>query len=902
MALSIQPPLGRSRRNLVLASTALLAGALAAGWWWASTDQERALNMLVMALASAAVGGVLAYGALKRSARHKHHEVQRRNRQLAPLALLAKRTESVIILSDAKGLATWANPAFEAQSGYTVAELLGKKPGDLLRSPRSSVLARGRLHDAVNNGTAVVLELRNQHKLGQDYWVRLEVQPFHNDKGVLTGFSGVQTDITSLVLERERLSALWKSMPGGVVVLTEDGVISHNNERAEQLLGAEPGGLIGLGCNHPAWAAIDVTGRELQTHEMPVMATLRGGEALQNVQIGLRLPNGQRRWLQVNTELLKAPDGATTGVVASFADVTEVNAQRRMIDVTVDAAGLGTWELGVGTGQLRFNDRWLAMLGYAPDEIAQNVASWRALMHPDDLPLAQRALNGHLADASQLYRVEFRMRHKSGAWHWIMAAGAVVERGSEQQPLRVVGVHIDIAHRKQLEVELANAAHTDALTGLPNRVALQRTLLRCTAPATDAPVPAAALALLVLDIDHFKLINDSLGHEAGDELLRQTAERICAAVHPAQDIARVSGPAAQLARLGGDEFVVLLHPLRDAADAERVAEHLLVVLAQPYRLLGQSIQSSASIGICISQAGADDPETLLRNADIAMYEAKRRGRNRAVVYSKDMHERVRRALDLEAELRVALGRNDELFVLYQPIVHMSTRAWVGVEALVRWRHPYKGVVPPIEFIALAEERGLIQALGLLVLRRACIDMVRWRQQHGEQALRTVSVNLSRLQLADATLPASVAEILQETGLPPQALRLEITESVAAQDDSLIAALQALRSLGVSLSLDDFGTGYSSLSSLDRMPLDVVKIDRSFMTAIVHSDYQKALVSATLRVAYALELEVVAEGVEDELQAGTLLALGCPMAQGYLFGRPVTATEIDQALQAQAVTA
>ncbi|GAB4122862.1 MAG: hypothetical protein Fur0014_21900 [Rubrivivax sp.] len=372
--------------------------------------------------------------------------------------------------------------------------------------------------------------------------------------------------------------------------------------------------------------------------------------------------------------------------------------------------------------------------------------------------------------------------------------------------------------------------------------------------------------------------------------MRQIAERLRATLRPGDDLARLDSGAHTAARLGGDEFVALLEPLRRPEDATAVAQRLLDALAAPYLIAGQEVCSTVSIGIVTSERADRDPEALLRDADTAMYEAKRRGRARYVVFSADMYERVRQALDLEADLRRALRTPGEIFVVYQPIVDLLTGRVEGVEALARWNHPTRGPVPPVEFIPLAEENGLIAELGEHVLITACSDAATWRERWGSEAPATVSVNLSRAQIRKGKLPARVAAILAQTGLPANALRLEITESLAMQDPQMVATLHELRALGVSLALDDFGTGYSSLASLDQLPLDAVKIDRSFVQRMVGDKYQTALIEATLKVAQSLQLQVVAEGVETEEQLGVLRRAGCTLAQGWLFGRPVPAPD------------
>ena len=443
-----------------------------------------------------------------------------------------------------------------------------------------------------------------------------------------------------------------------------------------------------------------------------------------------------------------------------------------------------------------------------------------------------------------------------------------------------------MTQRKQLTPSRSDPAMPDALTRLSDRHALREHLHRCRERSMTHA--GCCYAVLSMDFDRFKLVSDSLGDDACDELMRQITLRMEAALRSSDEIAKLAGAESTAVRIGADRFIVLVDRLRRPSDAERVAQRLLNFLARPHDIAGQDVLSSASIGIVTSDRTDRDPEALLRDADTAMYAAKRRGCGHYAVFSEDLHERARDAVRLEVDLRRALNNGQELHVLYQPIVALDTRRMVGVEALVQWNHPIKGTLGPNEFIPLAEESGLIVELGQFVLRTACWDAMTWRSSLGSHAPATVSVNLSRAQMRRPGLARQVAERLRESGLPAHALRLEITETVAMQDNDLIFTLEALRTLGVSLALDDFGTGYSSLSSLGQLPLDVVKIDRSFTSKMAGSEYHAALIEATLRMARALRLEVVVEGVETQSQADQLRLLGCSLAQGWLFGRPMSA--------------
>jgi diguanylate cyclase (GGDEF)-like protein len=456
--------------------------------------------------------------------------------------------------------------------------------------------------------------------------------------------------------------------------------------------------------------------------------------------------------------------------------------------------------------------------------------------------------------------------------------------------------------REELARHLRHAARVDALTAMPNRTAL---LERVQIVLDREPIdPGYEFAVLFINCDRFKQINDSFGHQVGDEVLASMAGRLRATLRPSDRIGRSNGVEQMAARVSGDEFVVLLEDLHRPGDVHIVANRLLKALAKPYVIGGHPLHCSVSIGI-VSRAQAQatiDADALLQDASIAMHEAKREGGGCYAVFEVSMRQRVERRGGIEAELRVALAE-EQLFVVYQPVVGMPAAGGsdgaAGVEALVRWRHPVRGIVPPIEFIGVAEECGLIGALGDFVLSAACRQFMTWQAALGADAPRLLAVNLSRAQLASDDLVASVEAALRAAGMPASLLQLEVTESLAAQDEAIQQRLHDLKALGLALALDDFGTGYSSLSSLHLLPVDVVKIDRSFVSLADTSAHHRVLIEATIRVARSLGMGTVAEGIETEAQADVIRELGCDKGQGYLFSRPLMADDVAPWLVAQA---
>lgn len=465
---------------------------------------------------------------------------------------------------------------------------------------------------------------------------------------------------------------------------------------------------------------------------------------------------------------------------------------------------------------------------------------------------------------------------------------------------RLMAVVTDATQEVQREQEtllrrLRNAARTDALTRMPNREAVREQLQHLV----ERPLSAGEFAVLFMNCDRFRQINDTLGQAAGDELLVQIADRIRGALRPPSDrIDTVSGSGQLAARVGGDEFVVVLDGMRSREDAERVAGRILDALARPYRVQGHEVVCGTSLGLAWGaesvHCGARDADEVLRDAGIAMVEAKRAGGARHLVFEASMRERAERRAGIEAELRQALAE-EQLFVVYQPVVGLrpdgGTDYAAGVEALVRWRHPERGIVPPIEFITVAEECGLIGAVGDFVLERSCRDFMDWRARLGKAAPRLIAVNLSRAQLGQPGWIDSVRRVLQVTGIAPEQLQLEVTESLAAQDQGIQQRLHELKALGIKLALDDFGTGYSSLSSLHLLPVDTVKIDRSFVSQADTSHHHRVLIEATVKVAQSLGMKTVAEGIETQSQADVVRAQCCAKGQGYFYSRPLPSDDL-----------
>jgi len=544
------------------------------------------------------------------------------------------------------------------------------------------------------------------------------------------------------------------------------------------------------------------------------------------------------------------------------------------IELALAGADLGLWDWHLPSGQRQVSKRGASMLGYVPDEI-DTVAAFYSNVHPDDLPSMQDALDRHLRAETPGYEAEFRMRHRTAGWIWVHSRGRVVERGAGGAPTRVMGTRMDITARKIAEEKIHRLAFYDGLTALPNRrLLLDRLELALRKSAASGQYGA----VLFLDLDHFKTLNDTLGHDVGDQLLRSVAHRLLELVRAGDTVAR----------LGGDEFVILLEGLGEEASAaaravEGVAGELLCRLGRPHRLLGRELTSTPSIGATLFAQAGGSVDELLKQADLAMYEAKAGGRHTLRFFDPLMQQRVSESVLLEADLRAALPARQ--FVLhYQPIVDAVGEVR-GAEALIRWRHPLRGEVRPDRFIPLAERTGLILPIGLWVLQEACAQLARWAARP-ETAHWTVAVNVSARQFRQPEFVRQTLEVLARSGARPGLLKLELTESMLLDDlDDVAAKMHELRAEGIRFSLDDFGTGYSSLSYLKRLPLCQLKIDRSFVKDVLSDGHDAAIARAIIALAGSLGLEAVAEGVETLPQRDFLAENGCRVFQGYLFGRP-----------------
>lgn len=574
----------------------------------------------------------------------------------------------------------------------------------------------------------------------------------------------------------------------------------------------------------------------------------------------------------------------------------EVQSLQRRIELVGRSARDGLWIWEPRSSEVFLSSRWKAMLGYSPDELVYGMDSWMQCVFPDDREKLQAGLYQFLTSREQVWEMEYRAIHKDGSVHW-MVCTALGDRDENGRMSSLVGWLIDLKDR--------TASH-DALTSLPNRKLFLEQLHE--ALARSRRQDDYHFAVIYIDLDHFKVVNDSLGHGAGDDLLMQVASRLRSSIRSLDAVARISPDATTtytpvnlsqkniVARFGGDEFAVLLDNVKTPREAAVVAERMQEVLQMPFSLDGKEVFTSASIGVAHSAKEYKNAEDMLRDADIAMYRSKEQGKAMYTMFDSGMHEEVKYRLELETDLRKALERN-EFSVHYQPIVTLQDERIIGFEALLRWQHPERGWISPVTFIPVAEETGFIVPLGQWVLEKATEQLKEWHERLDPYLC--MSVNVSSKQLMQPHFAQNVEGVLLLRGVPPGRVRVEVTESSIMNNEQLaIRVLEQIRQIGVRVQIDDFGTGYSSLSRLHSLPLDALKIDRSFVKEMDANATQEGIIGAIVALAHTLRLDLVAEGIEYVEQGHSLRFMGCQYGQGYLYGKPMPPEQVFALLSAQ----
>lgn len=544
----------------------------------------------------------------------------------------------------------------------------------------------------------------------------------------------------------------------------------------------------------------------------------------------------------------------------------ELEGTKQRLEFVIQGANLGYWDWNYETNTQIVNDTWLKILGLQREDVKHNITDWSEKIHPDDLLSTKKVIAQAIKDSTP-YVIEFRMRHKDGHWVWIEGSGAVVSRDTQSgQPLRLAGTHKDISQRKQAAERISFLALNDPLTKLPNRVYLKTKLEELIHSKKDTE-----FAFLFLDLDYFKNINDLYGHSEGDRVIQEVAKRFKNSMHLPDFIARV----------GGDEFVILKYNIDTI---EEQCKELIKALEKPFITKGVKSNIGVSIGISLFPKDGRNFEELFKHADTAMYVAKMNGKNRHQMYQAKMTDTIVKSAKMDNEIQKAI-ENDEFVVHFQPQINLNSQKIIGAEALVRWNKPHVGLVPPDEFIKKSEENRTIIKIGIIVFKKSLEQLLRWKSNDLFEGI--LAINVSAIQLEEDNFAITIENICRDMKIPPRDIELEITESyIMKNPEKSIKTLQNLKDVGFNISIDDFGTGYSSLSYLKQLPVDKLKIDRSFIKDLPDDNEDKAISKTIIALAKNLELEVLAEGVETEEQRKFLQENLCDSAQGYLFAKPL----------------
>jgi diguanylate cyclase (GGDEF)-like protein/PAS domain S-box-containing protein len=577
---------------------------------------------------------------------------------------------------------------------------------------------------------------------------------------------------------------------------------------------------------------------------------------------------------------LRNAEGVYDRLVAIATDITEQTDSEKKLKQSEERYALavrgsrdGLWDWDLIADSVYYAPRWKQMLGLKDETISDSPDEWISRIDERDMGAFMQEFDQHLRGEDEVFEVELRMRHYNGHTIWMLCRGAVV-RDDRGRAIRVAGSLADINEIKQVQDELRRIAEHDRLTGLPNRKLFQNRLNKAVERGRQNQ--DFKFAVLFFDFDRFKVINDSLGHDVGDALLIDIADQF-------RRILRDNDTAA---RFGGDEFVVLLNDLKSYDEALLAGNRLLNTFAKPHRLMGHEVISTASIGLVTNESGYANPDDMLRDADAAMYQAKEAGKARIIVFDQQMHQQALDRLQMEADLREAL-QNDEFHLVYQPIISLEAGELHGFEALLRWDHPKRGTVSPADFIPIAEDTGLIVPIGEWVLRNACRQLYKWNYIDRPELPITLNVNLSMRQVCHPNIIETIRSAVEDAGIETQHLKLEVTESTIIDDrHDMVPLLNQIKDLGISLAMDDFGTGHSSLGNLHRLPVDVLKIDQSFIKSMSANRQLAAVMHAIITLAHELGMQTVAEGIETPEQLVMLQSLDCNFGQGYYFKRPM----------------
>ncbi len=796
------------------------------------------------------------------------------------LGQLFDRFPDAVALLDEEDRVVRVNPAFTTLFGYGQKESVGRRVNDLI-VPRDLTSEGRTLSRELAEGREVDVETVRRRKDGSRVEVSVLGIPVRTASGK-TAVYGLYREITEAKRSARAVRQLLKAvetMQIGVTITDLDGKITYTNGPAAQMHGWTPEELID---KDVSVLAPPGERKPMSRDEIRQLRSWR--REVTNVRKdGARLP------VALISDVVRDEAGEPVALVTTSEDISDRrrrDAQLRESEeryaLAVRGANDALWDWNLTTNALYLSPRWMEMLGCGGETASGAPDAWFGRVHPDDLEQLEIDIAAHLQGLSPHLQCEFRVKGKDERDCWILCRGIAV-RDEQGQATRLAGSMTDITERKKAEEQLHKDAFFDGLTGLPNRALFSSLLNRSIGRAKRSD--HRRYAVLFLDLDRFKVVNDSLGHAAGDTLLIALARRLESCLRPGDSVAR----------LGGDEFTVLLDDIADASDATRVADRIEHELQNPFEVDGQEVYTSASIGIAFGDLRYKRADEVIRDADLAMYRAKSAGRGRYEVFDPEMHQQALTLLKLETDLRRAVERN-EFRIYYQPIQSLETGRISGFEALVRWQHPERGLLQPHDFVPVAEETGLILPLGWWVLRGACRQLKEWQTRYPADPPLTVSVNMSPRQFQQPDLVAELLTVLDETELDPRTLKLEITEnSLMESAEANVSLIGQLAAAGIQVLIDDFGTGYSSLSYLHQFNVDTLKIDRSFVMSLADGDENVEIVRTIVTLARALGMNVIAEGVETVDQHRYLHELHCEEGQGFLFSEPVDREAVERLL-------
>jgi len=839
------------------------------------------------------------------------------------LSTAIEHVVEAIEITDTEAKFIYVNPAFEKITGYQRSEAIGKTSAVLFRSGQHETAFYQEILNTLKNGQVWSGDYIGKRKDGSLYHQEVTISPVSNLAGEITHHVAVKRDITERKQAEERLAkinqcflsftanpvaniqklttlcgellgancALYNRLDCGVLTSVGQWQTSEDYSAVSSWVGRICNEAIAQGSNE-AFIVSDLLNSKYAQSEPNILhdqlQTYIGQAVKCNGTSGVVCALYEEKYTFSHN------DRKILGIIAAAIGVEE---ERRLTQQALHqseeryalaelGANDGLWDWNLKTQEIYFSPRWKAMFGLGDKEMGNSTEEWFNRVHPQDIDRLQSAIKGHIEGQSSHLETEYRILHQDGKERWMLVRGIAVS--DTDGAYRMAGSQTDITAKKAAEAQLIYDSCHDSLTGLANRGLFIEILENALIRAKEEQ--GYIFAVLFLDLNRFKFINDRFGHQMGDRLLVEVARVLQSCVRPEDTVAR----------LGGDEFTILLDNIKDINNATQVAERVQAELALPLDIDGNEVIATASIGIALSNTGYKRSEDILRDADSTMYRAKEQGNMAGVyqVFDSATHERLMAGQQLERDLASAIARQE--FVLhYQPIVSLKNFRISGFEALIRWQHPERGFISPVEFIPVAEATGLINPIGSWVLREACRQLKSWQEQFPGKQRLTMSANLSTKQFAQSDLIEQVAQILQETRLNSCSLKLEITESVLVENAAAVnAMLVQMQALGIRLSLDDFGTGYSSLSYMHSFPIDTLKIDRSFVTSVDVDLGKIEIIRTVVGLAWNLGMDTVAEGIETKKQMYQLKSLKCEYGQGYFFSRPIDANAASALISAE----